>query len=200
MQGKELGQQWNAAWADMWDPSAYTTEKHAKEKGKEWFQTGRDWENSHIKAMNQGIAWTLKRNTTLPVSVLTQKTFTWDMCTHQHSPATSLLVQLIFEQLLLAASAPQHISIHRRTITYSAFWKMKNNIWQLNIATSTASEVRFRVTATINNLVGMLCRYQETWSTLQTQCYKASYSNQQAKRHTCFSFLGGVRISLKSNI
>lgn len=136
-----------------------------KRKGRNEFQTGGGQENSHIKTMNQGTSWTLERNKTLPVSVSTQKTFTWGKCTHQSSPDTSLLVQLIFEQLLLAVSAPLHISIHRRRVTYSAFWKIKNNTWGLNIATSTALEALFRVTTRISSLVGMLCRNQETWST-----------------------------------
>lgn len=121
MQGKELCQHWNAVWADRSDHSAYmTVKKHTKEKGKE-FQTKRGWES--IIVMYQGIVWTLKKNKIFTVSLSTQKTFTQDKGTHQHSADTCLLVQQISKQLLLAVSAPLHISIHRRTITYSAFWK-----------------------------------------------------------------------------
>lgn len=100
------------------------------------------------------------------------------------------LVQLISEQLLLAVSAPPHISIHRRTITYSAFWKMRHNRLGLNIATSTASEVLFRATIRIKNLVRMHCRYQETWFTASraSQCYKGITFNPQAERDICFCF------------
>lgn len=144
-----------------------------KRKGRNKFQAARGWENSCIKAMNHGIAWTLQRTET-PASVSTLGILTWDRCAHQRSADTNLLVQLIFEPLLPAVSTLLYISMHRRTISYSAFWKMKNNIGELNIATSTALEVLFGVTTRINDLVGMCCRYQETWSTagraLRTQC------------------------------
>lgn len=103
------------------------------------------------------------------------------------------LVQLISEQLLLAVSAPPHVSTHRRTLTYSAFWKMRNNVLGLNTATSTALEVLFRATVRINNLVRMHCRYQKTWFTAsrasQTRCYKGIISKHVHKqKDICFCF------------